>query len=225
VRSFRNGFTLIELLVVVAILALLAGLLLPVLASARQSARRSVCLSQLRQFAAAHHLYLQDWDEQFVYWYVPGPPRPKPFGSHRFWTEFLQPYLRGDALFRDPSARDRDRPENWLADYAMATWGPGGRWTAEQPHYLWPGPPLSLGHVTRPWQTIQWVDGRSTTQGAHIDSWTERGWAQGGEFRHGRGGNAAFLDGHARWLAAEELQRVDTDGQGRYWLLYGSADR
>jgi prepilin-type N-terminal cleavage/methylation domain-containing protein/prepilin-type processing-associated H-X9-DG protein len=223
-RRVPDGFTLLECLVVVACLSILAGLLFPVLAEARARGRRTACISNLRQLAGAYHLYLQDWDEQLVYWYVPAPPRPEPFGPRLYWTEFLQPYLRGDALRRDPSARPEERSPDWLADYVMATWGPGGQGTAEQPHYFWPGPPLSLPQVQRPAETVQWVDGRSTTHGVIIDSWTDRGWAQGGAFRHGRGSNAAFADGHARWLLAEEMQRVVVDARGAY-LRYGAADR
>jgi prepilin-type N-terminal cleavage/methylation domain-containing protein/prepilin-type processing-associated H-X9-DG protein len=219
-----KAFTLLELLVVIAVIALLAALLFPIFARARALARRTVCLSNLRQIAFAHHLYLQDWDEQLVSWHVSALPRPEPFGPRLYWTEFLQPYLRCDAVLRDPSARPEERTSDWLADTVMATWGPGGQGTLEQPHYRWPGPPLSLGQVRRPSQTVQWVDGRSTTHGVIIDSWTDRGWAQGGEFRHGRGSNAVFADGHARWLPAEELQRVDVDKQGAYHR-YGAADR
>jgi prepilin-type N-terminal cleavage/methylation domain-containing protein/prepilin-type processing-associated H-X9-DG protein len=204
----RRGFTLLELLTVLTVLALLAGLLFPVLGRARERGRRITCLSRLRQLSQAHLLYLLDWDEQLVYWYLPAPGRPKSFGPRYYWTEFLQPYLCSEALFRDPSAREKEREWDWLADYAMVTWEPGGQSTPEQPHYFWPGPPLSLGQVVRPAQTIHLVDGRSTMNGASIDSWSDRGWTQGEELRHDRGSNVAFLDGHVTWLPPEELQHV-----------------
>jgi prepilin-type N-terminal cleavage/methylation domain-containing protein/prepilin-type processing-associated H-X9-DG protein len=69
-----GGFTLVELLVVMGVLAVLAGLLLPVLARVREQARQSTCLSQLRQIALAHLMYVQDWDERLTSWYVPEPP-------------------------------------------------------------------------------------------------------------------------------------------------------
>jgi type II secretory pathway pseudopilin PulG len=137
-----------ELLVVVAILGVLTGLLYPVLAVVRARARQTVCLSNLRQIGVAYHLYLLDWDEQLVYWYVPALPRPEPFGPRLYWTEFLQPYLRCDAVRRDPSARAEERTADWLADTVMATWPqPSGQGTSDQPYYRWPGPPLSLGQV------------------------------------------------------------------------------
>jgi prepilin-type N-terminal cleavage/methylation domain-containing protein len=70
------GFTLVEILVVVAILAALAGILLPVLARAREAGRRTRCLANLRQIAHAHALSLCDWDERFPRWCLSVPRRP-----------------------------------------------------------------------------------------------------------------------------------------------------
>jgi prepilin-type processing-associated H-X9-DG protein len=226
----RAGFTLMEALVVGALIVLLAALLLPVLAQAREEARRVTCLSNLRQIGQAHLLYTQDWDERLSHWYLPGPTPPLassmfPFvtwplrdeaaGPVSFWTEYLQPYLRSTALLHDPSPSwVGSSPGTRLADYAIGTWGSGGRGTPEAPHWCWAGPPLSLAAVRRPAETVHVMDGVTTTQVA----WREQG-------RHRGGINVSFLDGHARWLSVGEMARVDTDGQGFSWFHYAAADR
>jgi len=75
-RRTRSGFTLIELLVVIAIIAILAAILFPVFARARESARRANCLSNLKQLGTAFQMYAQDWEETYpsgLVLAVPGP--------------------------------------------------------------------------------------------------------------------------------------------------------
>ncbi|MCS7065311.1 MAG: DUF1559 domain-containing protein, partial [Fimbriimonadales bacterium] len=83
----RRGFTLIELLVVIAIIAILAAILFPVFAQAREKARQSQCNSNLRQLGFAHIMYLQDYDEQMF-------ARPQdPSIPNRYWMEDWWPFL------------------------------------------------------------------------------------------------------------------------------------
>jgi prepilin-type N-terminal cleavage/methylation domain-containing protein len=93
-RGSQSGFTLIELLVVIAIIAILAAILFPVFAQAREKARTATCLSNLRQIGLANQMYVQDYDERF------------PFAGHDWpqasfvdvWNG-LGPYMKNTQMF------------------------------------------------------------------------------------------------------------------------------
>jgi prepilin-type N-terminal cleavage/methylation domain-containing protein/prepilin-type processing-associated H-X9-DG protein len=212
----HRGFTLLELLVVITVMTVLTGILLPVLARARERAQQSTCLSHLRQIGQAHLLYLQDWEEHLPRWWQAGPPRPEPFGPYVYWPERLLPYLRSQDVFRDPSFSwwQPWPPEVKLADYALLTWGSGGSGTASDPFWCWPGPPLSLAQVLRPAEAIQLADGYTTTS-----------MTGGVVARHGGGANLGFLDGHAKWMKRDQAYVVTRNEQGSYCYPYVSADR
>lgn len=190
------------------------------------------CMAHLLQISRAQLLYLQDWDERFLPWWQPAPrqaaPSPEmleePSGPtshlhrsrHRFWTDLLQPYLCDSGVLRDPggSGAVREARGEWLTDYALNTWGPGGRGTQDDPYFHWPGPGLTLPDVARPAETITLMDGLTTTRET-LNAAT----------RHRNGMIAAFVDGHARWLSLSQFWRTDTNGDGFYWLQYGAVDR
>jgi len=73
-RGFRHGFTLIELLVVIAIIAILAAILFPVFAQAKAAAKKTVCLSNLKQVGTAQMLYVMDADGRYPAWAANIPP-------------------------------------------------------------------------------------------------------------------------------------------------------
>jgi prepilin-type N-terminal cleavage/methylation domain-containing protein/prepilin-type processing-associated H-X9-DG protein len=101
-----GAFTLIELLVVIAIIAILAAILFPVFAQAREKARQTACLSNTKQIGTAMMLYAQDNDEALplsVYW--PGYATEK-----RWWLGQIQDYLKSDPVFVCPSAPDLTPP-------------------------------------------------------------------------------------------------------------------
>ncbi|MCS7192557.1 MAG: prepilin-type N-terminal cleavage/methylation domain-containing protein [Armatimonadetes bacterium] len=128
--QFRLGFTLIELLVVIAIIAILAAILFPVFARAREKARQTSCLSNVRQSNLGIQQYTQDFDELFPldlpeadqnYWRnypcaptaqgipIPTVPDPGGTGSHfvncpiRFTPWTTQPYVKNYQLFHCPT--------------------------------------------------------------------------------------------------------------------------
>src|SRR5258708_37820237 len=94
-RYPRRAFTLIELLVVIAIRAILAAILFPVFAQARESARKTQCLSNARQLGMGSVLYNQDYDEAIVPWLNrTGLPRDTARRDSNTWVHLLQPYIK-----------------------------------------------------------------------------------------------------------------------------------
>jgi len=102
--STRRGFTLIELLVVIAIIAILAAILFPVFAQAREKARAVSCLSNTKQMGTGVLMYAQDYDEAVLPWLTCGPATAgcagaDPDRAGRFWSGKMQPYVKNGGAF------------------------------------------------------------------------------------------------------------------------------
>lgn len=91
----RNGFTLIELLVVIAIIAILAAILMPIFAQAREKARAASCTSNLKQLGTAFHMYANDYDGMLPHLWCNAPPAPP--------DRTLDRYVKNDKVFFCPS--------------------------------------------------------------------------------------------------------------------------
>ncbi|HEY3332214.1 MAG TPA: DUF1559 domain-containing protein [Capsulimonadaceae bacterium] len=100
-RTAKSGFTLIELLVVIAIIAILAAILFPVFAKAREKARGTACTSNLKQISLAFAQYTQDYDELFPC----GKYQAAGAGANggQGWAGQIFPYLKAQAIFVCPS--------------------------------------------------------------------------------------------------------------------------
>ena len=180
----RGGFTLIELLVVVAVIAILAAILLPALARAREMARRSVCLSNLRQIGTAMHMYGAEWDEEF--------PENDVGGNITIEAlELLAPQL-GDApeIFTCPSEGIDAAPAGATPPLSNLTSGHVSyAYHVEATDDSWDlGDPFAI--------PILWDDGPgAASPGA--------AWAGGEGANHGdEGGNVLFLGAHVEWRTA-----------------------
>jgi prepilin-type N-terminal cleavage/methylation domain-containing protein/prepilin-type processing-associated H-X9-DG protein len=110
-HGHRRGFTLIELLVVIAVIAILAAILFPVFAQAREKARQTSCLSNVKQMATAMMMYTQDNDEVFPP--VLGINPTDVWIYEASWMKRLEPYSKNLPLFTCPSSQFRDT--NWQA--------------------------------------------------------------------------------------------------------------
>src|ERR1051326_153956 len=103
-RAEKTGFTLIELLVVIAIIAILAAILFPVFAQAREKARAPACLSNLRQVGLGLQMYAQDYDEV-----LPTSVDVTNFGDPKAPNSFLSalfPYIKSRGILICPSSVD-----------------------------------------------------------------------------------------------------------------------
>ncbi|MGI4792454.1 MAG: prepilin-type N-terminal cleavage/methylation domain-containing protein [Janthinobacterium lividum] len=108
-RRSSQGFTLIELLVVIAIIAILAAILFPVFQSVRESARRTACLSNLKQLGLGFMQYNQDWDEDTLNvdkGYIQGGPQGAGYRYEATWYILLDPYTKSSALMHCPDRTD-----------------------------------------------------------------------------------------------------------------------
>jgi prepilin-type N-terminal cleavage/methylation domain-containing protein/prepilin-type processing-associated H-X9-DG protein len=122
-RSSAQGFTLIELLVVIAIIAILAAILFPVFARARENARRASCQSNLKQIGLGIAQYAQDYDERMVPCY-----QGEGSSSTNLLLPFhtlLQPYVKSAQIFRCPSNSVPDTSSRYISNSSNST--DGGR--------------------------------------------------------------------------------------------------
>jgi len=185
----RRGFTLIELLVVIAIIAILAAILFPVFARAREKARQSSCLSNVKQIMLAWLAYAQDYDERTVLT-VYGPNECK-------WYNTLVPYIKNSELFKCPSDPDitiaYSMPYSW--GYYRLCHGPNGS------SY---GGGLPIAKIVYPAEVMAMGECATLGNGA-FSSTGQWGYGRWAPNRHNEGMNCGFPDGHAKWLSEQYI--------------------
>jgi len=207
----RRGFTLIELLVVIAIIAILAAILFPVFARAREKARQTACLSNLKQMGLACMMYAQDYDEVLPrHCYQPRPAIP--FGDWP-WSYAVQPYAKNTQLFRCPSNTGWRNEAKCCGGYGYnltTTPSGGGVGCSAQP----------MARITAPAGLIMVTETADGSGGvAWCGYWNRESDTGDPTYvhttgRHNEGSSSIFADGHAKWLKQTEILR--TRG---YWDL------
>lgn len=195
----KHGFTLIELLVVIAIIAILAAILFPVFARARENARKSTCQSNMKQLGMATMQYAQDYDESYHFAYTITPTV--------YFPQALQPYLKSMDVFVCPSDPDIWVPVTGIRLSYICNYNVHPPGDTAQPT------PVRMAQVSRPSETISMAenaDGSTTNrqpdcqyawgcQGGGVSSGYNR-WARVGRTRHSEGANYVFADGHVKWM-------------------------
>ena len=215
-RRRRFGFTLIELLVVIAIIAILAAILFPVFARAREKARQTSCLSNLKQISLAFMMYADDHDETLppAYYYQNGWNDEFAWDFHINWGTggsdlgLVGPYTRNGQLNSCPTFKGQ-------------SWGRPNTGFAYNATYLGGSPdegrrPAGLGEVQQPSATVLACDSAfdfsgsaSGNQYLRAPSDPYHGWiGPHVHFRHNGVANVAYCDGHAK--GAKEKHNVST---------------
>jgi len=188
-QHVRRAFTLIELLVVIAIIAILAAILFPVFARAREAARGASCRSNLKQLSTAEQMYTQDYDGTMLscrlnYAGTNSPLRP---GAQWYeWPDMLHAYVKNGGVYVCPSDATV-RP--------TSAYGTSGGYSLNWVYFANFGSPKPMDSITYPAETILFTDGI----GYYCAGGTggpANNWAQYVSDRHNETVNVAWVDGH-----------------------------
>ena len=238
-KSRVRGFTLIELLVVIAIIAILAAILFPVFAKAREKARTITCTSNMKSLALAMNMYSQDYDETYPF---SAALMTNSLGGvvQVYWVSMLEPYVKkGNAsttggFFGDSAGGTNAGlgsvfvcPNYNLpapaADEAGTSWAgqPVGRWplasyspNIEITKAWWSGsavPPGTMGSILEPGQIVMLAENHDCC----VETSGAPGvsnWTRAAR-RHNDGTNIALVDGHVKWFPGPRPQYGNTGGQ------------
>lgn len=242
----RYGFTLIELLVVIAIIAILAAILFPVFAQAREKARQTSCLSNCKQVSMGFMMYFTDHDDQGPIGYASGIAWPNNYCGHnpslRCWWEAITPYTKNEDVYNCPSARFKltGRIGNSGRQYPPR----GLTLTQSFPMSIGAGP-QQAGLCPQPARVALFGDASIAFGWAAAMAFANENrtrilfpWGDGGPLepgdqytRHHGGSNIGFLDGHVKWTRWQNIAIYGAaDGRGEatrpeaewlWWPRYG----
>jgi prepilin-type N-terminal cleavage/methylation domain-containing protein/prepilin-type processing-associated H-X9-DG protein len=208
-QKFR-GFTLIELLVVIAIIAILAAILFPVFARARENARRASCQNNLKQLAIGWQMYAQDHDGRLPFYQYGSSTTSSVMGK-------VYPYVKSKQVYICPSSRLPDTQKydvinNYGTEYGLpAIYAPAQAAivndnTTDQKNIpnmdAVPEPAITCLMA----ETINTADGKTGYDRFSGGALSYAGWGGLPVFdRHFGGSNYAYMDGHVKWLKKETV--------------------
>jgi prepilin-type N-terminal cleavage/methylation domain-containing protein/prepilin-type processing-associated H-X9-DG protein len=204
VAPSKQGFTLIELLVVIAIIAILAAILFPVFARARENARRSSCQSNLKQIALGVVQYSQDYDNNY-------PLIGSSIGSPTGWAYTLQPYIKSEQIFQCPSESTSPPAGATLEARAMLAGFTDYYYNFNMGAGSVVGTGVNEASLTYPANTVMNGDGGSGSDSADLPGLDSAGHYNktnvpfNGGVRHLEGSNFSFADGHVKWLKRDAI--------------------
>jgi len=195
--SRKRGFTLIELLVVIAIIAILAAILFPVFARARENARKSNCMSNVKQIMLGTMQYVQDYDERFNrraysdhasdHWFI---------GNAR---TTLAPYIKNDEVWSCPSRRRTQADGNGVVHNYTCYWQNAWVEGVAQAQIQAPADVVCFADAN------YWLDSYWKTNSYPTGS-TENGRLQTVTPKHTDGFNFGYCDGHVKWSRLTQVK-------------------
>jgi prepilin-type N-terminal cleavage/methylation domain-containing protein/prepilin-type processing-associated H-X9-DG protein len=214
-RRAGTAFTLIELLVVVAIIAVLAGLLLPTLAGAKNKGRAAACLNNVKQWGLAMHMYLEDNHEIFPYegnasdpinasfnvdaWYNVVPPLVKLQPLKDMYAANNPPLPFSRTIFTCPSVREPPAKSPTM-DEPFFMYGFNNRMDPNGDERF------RLSQVTRPVDTVLFTENSQNEFPSTSGRFTPA--------RHNFHANLAFVDGHASPVHTNDYRRNAAEDSG-----------
>lgn len=211
----RRGFTLIELLVVIAIIAILAAILFPVFARAREKANATACLSNIKQLSLAALMYMSDYDDFIMfsnyYCAINPSPRGNTSGTWR-WHEVLVPYMKNDDLLKCDSYKFNSRrdPNSYGYNAYGLALAPRAAHFGDYSRRMYIG--FLLGEIPNPSLIVMFGPRYCLAGDAQMYAYTNYACLPQ---VHNGGDNFSFCDGHAKWMNFGIA--VSADDRSTYW--------